>query len=474
MKYDTPKCREHFKCVFEQNPLISLIISPKDGKVMDANTAASKFYGYSKRELTAMNIADLDMLYEETLLQKLEKLVERNEKSAESRLAAFRHRTKAGELKDVEVYCSAIDMLGEKMLYFQIIDISARVQAEKLLKESEEKLKAIVELSPDAIIVCQDFKIIFANSKASKLLASESTELISRSITDFLDDNYISKSILRMDEEALKKRVVSAIPAKAVDTQGRNIDVEISAAAIFYNGQPSVQLVIRDISEDKREIERAVSIQKQGLAKKFPIEEKAKLNYLWIPAKGVSGDFYQLHKINEDLVLGIMGDVSGKGVTAALNVSALKIMFYDALNITTDPVEVLRYINSMVLKHIDDDYIAASCFSINFKEKSITAVGAGISEFIHYKNDNSWRNVFVKGPFLGMFEDSHFGQSVINFEMGDRLLFYTDGLNEIFEEEGCIEQLQSMSSTEFCEAVKRRVSSFSGHIDDCTCIIMDL
>lgn len=441
---------------------------------MEANEAACSFYGYSRECFKGMYISDLNTLSKEQVLEEIGAIIEYTEKFHKAKCNTFRHRLSNGEIKDVEVYSNPIEAFGNKLLYSQILDVSERKKIENQLKEREERLRAILELSPDVIIICQDFKIVFANSKAEKIFGISSKDLISKSIIDFLDDNYTTKSIINMDEVVLKRQITGIIPGKITDINGKVTDVEISVSPAFYKGEYILELVIRDISEDKGEIKKAVNMQRQRLDRIFPIKNKADLNSVWLPAKGVSGDFYKLHKVNEDLVLGIIGDVSGKGITAALHVSALNIMFNCAANVTSDPVEVLQYINAMAVKYIGDDYIAACCFRINFKDRSVYVSAAGINEFIYYKKGSSWRNILVKGPFLGMFENSHFGQSLIYFDEGDKLLFYTDGLNEIFEEEGFIDQLENVSSSEFCMQIEKKVNNFLGQIDDCTCIVLDI
>lgn len=64
-----------------------------------------------------------------------------------------------------------------------------------------------------------------------------------------------------------------------------------------------------------------------------------------MPARTVTGDFFKIYKVNEDLAIGIVGDVSGKGITAALSVLAFFVLFREAILISYDPSEIVKILN---------------------------------------------------------------------------------------------------------------------------------
>ena len=472
--FESDRCKEHFQCIFNNNPLICIFIRPSTGEIVEANTAASSFYGYSREELKKMYITNLNIMNNEQIFSKMKSVLESEEENFKSNFFSFQHRTKSGEIKDVEVYCSKFNLYGEVLLFSQIIDVSLKKRAEKKFKESEERFRSLVELSPNAIVVCRDDRIIFANLNAVRLFkVKDYFEALQKSVLDFVIPDRKDIALSKLKEILMGRAKVHKIEAKMVAKDGRFIEVNIHASYINFKGKDCIQAIIEDVTEEKKDINRALTIQSNSLEKNFPVQDKAHLNYLWVPAKGVSGDFYCFHKINDTKVIGIIGDVSGKGISAALSVSALKVMFHDAVDLTVDPEKILEYLNNVIPSHLQEDFVAACCFAIDFNSRSAEVVGAGISEFIHSKYDGLWEKHFVHGSFLGMFKDSEFERVSIGFCKGDRLFFYTDGLNEIFDRKIIVDEILDMSSEECISNINEIIHNQFSYRDDCTCIAIE-
>ncbi len=257
------------------------------------------------------------------------------------------------------------------------------------------------------------------------------------------------------------------------------LDVEISSSFLVYNGKPAVQSVIRDITERKRELNSAAKIQKQILPKEFPIPDKAKMEALYVPAKTVSGDFYMLHKVNDNLVIGIIGDVSGKGITAALNISAFNVLFHEAVLVSNDPSQIIKEINNKVDIYCRERYIAACCFSLDFENYIAKIVGAGINRFIYQNRKDKYEERIIKGPFLGMFENSVFDEQSIHFHTGDKFYFFTDGLDFIYDDNYIKEKyLKTATMTEivydFNNYLKDTLTNIKGLKDDSTLLAIEI
>ena len=114
---------------------------------------------------------------------------------------------KNGEVIDVLLYAvvetdEAGQMIGASCF---LIDVSERKHVEQALQESEERYRSLVELSPDAIIVVSEGKIVFANPAEARLLgAYSSEELIGKSAKNFLhpeDRATVEKRLRRIVEE---------------------------------------------------------------------------------------------------------------------------------------------------------------------------------------------------------------------------------------------------------------------------------
>ncbi|MCE1189013.1 MAG: PAS domain S-box protein [Ignavibacteria bacterium] len=133
-----------YHAMFERTLAIELLINPTDGKIIDANSAAIVFYGYTSSQLHSMKISDINTISEQEILQEMAAA------AAESRqYFNFKHRLANGTVRDVEVYSNPIEIRGQVLLHSIVHDITER----KRLEEEKSNLTSLVESSPVAISV---------------------------------------------------------------------------------------------------------------------------------------------------------------------------------------------------------------------------------------------------------------------------------------------------------------------------------
>ncbi len=127
--------KRQFKDMFYKHGAVMLLIEPINAKIIDANTAAVNYYGYSFSELKAMKIGDINTLSGKEIIKEMEKALCEKRNYFE-----FKHKLKNGEIRDVEVLSSPI-WTGERKILFSIInDITSKKRAEQQVYK--EKLKA--------------------------------------------------------------------------------------------------------------------------------------------------------------------------------------------------------------------------------------------------------------------------------------------------------------------------------------------
>lgn len=151
-------------------------------------------------------------------------------------------------------------------------EIHERKQIEQFLKESEERYRRLVDLSPDAIVVHQSGKVVYANAATVKLLAATtSNEVIGKSILNIVHPDYhnIMQEGLR---QAFKEgKPTDLLEEKFIRLDGKEIDVEAAKALINYRGKSAIQIVVRDITERKqaedllRRLQKAVETTEVGI-----------------------------------------------------------------------------------------------------------------------------------------------------------------------------------------------------------------
>jgi PAS domain S-box-containing protein len=155
------KSEEKFRNIFQKNVVVKLIIDPENGNIIDANQAASAFYGWPMETLQKMNISQINTLSPEDLKKELEKA-----RTMEKKYFEFGHRKADGSLVDVEVFSSCIKIGNKEFLYSIVHDITDK-------KKAEEKLKLLnraVEASSVSVVITDaEGQINYINPYFTKL-----------------------------------------------------------------------------------------------------------------------------------------------------------------------------------------------------------------------------------------------------------------------------------------------------------------
>lgn len=129
------------------------------------------------------------------------------------------------------------------------IDLTELKKYEEALIQSEEKYKSLVELSPDAIIILENGKIIFINDSGRDLLKAASSDvLIGRKFFDFIHPDF-HNAIIERNRLLKNGEKVSALEEKFIQLDGSVVDVEVSSIPFVYNNKFAIQIIARDITD---------------------------------------------------------------------------------------------------------------------------------------------------------------------------------------------------------------------------------
>jgi len=132
------------------------------------------------------------------------------------------------------------------------LDVTDRKKLEEAVHESEEKYRTIVEMSPDAIVIHQQGKVVYTNPATAKLFRlSNPEELIGTDVLDMIhpDFHMIVRENIQNDLEGIKTPPMEVQVIRADKTLAT---FEGSGRGLLYQGKPAIQVILRDITERKK------------------------------------------------------------------------------------------------------------------------------------------------------------------------------------------------------------------------------
>jgi len=154
------------------------------------------------------------------------------------------------------------------------------------------------------------------------------------------------------------------------------------------------------------------------------------------PARVVGGDFYDIVKKNDGQMLSILGDVSGKGIPAALYAASIQSMFESLSEKSASPINIMHSLNNLIIKRLrEGDFITAVIAFFELEGRSLTIARAGHNWPLYYcSRTRTVSALKPKGQSIGIFSDSMFAENLeetkLHLEPGDVLLLYSDGITE--------------------------------------------
>lgn len=165
---------ERFRRIFEDSATVMLLVEPVSGAIVEANEAAAAYYGYPRERLTRMQVDEINVLPPEQVA------AERARAFQEKRTVLhFRHRLASGEIRDVDVSASRVELGGRELLYSFIQDVTERNRAELKLRDSEGRFRAVFEQAALGIALAGfDGRFLDCNQYFADLTGYTRAELI--------------------------------------------------------------------------------------------------------------------------------------------------------------------------------------------------------------------------------------------------------------------------------------------------------
>ena len=245
-------------------------------------------------------------------------------------------------------------------------------------------------------------------------------------------------------------------------------------------------------NEKKRldhDLEIARDIQRILLPSEAPAIDGFQISGINVPARQVSGDYFDYIQVDQDRLGVAIADVSGKGVPASLIMAICRSVLRAEAARNPSPADVLRKVNRQLYPDIKEDmFISMAYLILGHQQDGVTLARAGHDAPLWYKRQ-SQTVMPVKSPgmVVGIDSGSVFDRLTVDFavplERNDCLVLYTDGVTETLNSEedefGVDRMMQSVraSANDSAQAIVKRiiedVREFTGSVpqnDDMTLI----
>ena len=152
------------------------------------------------------------------------------------------------------------------------------------------------------------------------------------------------------------------------------------------------------------------------------------------PALEVGGDYFDYVSRDGQCYM-LIGDVSGKGVPAALIMSIVRALIHTYLEFETSPVRILRSVNRNISADLDPEmFVTMSSIQLDPKQNKLLVARAGHEPVMVVHENGDVENLSPPGTALGMLEvadfDSMIEESACGLQENDTVLLYTDGITE--------------------------------------------
>jgi len=342
-----------------------------------------------------------------------------------------------------------------KTLFFEIDqtnhalsqEINERKKADIELRESEERYRALMMQSRDAIFLLdlETLEGVEANPKFEQMTRYHLSKETPVHVFDIIDDSQIHV-MQSLDELHVTGSLPPAVQ-KIKTKDGRTVLVERTASLIKV-GTCNYQLTtLRDVTKEmerQRGMQRDIALAAQVQRALLPTVPRSKyfhIETLFRPRSFVSGDMYHWEWRDDDKVLrGYLIDITGHGLATALQTAAVNVLLHEVMDLPSSMSvsEQLSWLNQRIPQYIDEaSFVAAIAFEVDFSVGELRYAAAGITDFLF----NAMR-ISCHGLFLGINDNEPYETKKIPFSAGDSVCFMTDGISDVLTSEQAWDKIQ--------------------------------
>lgn len=228
----------------------------------------------------------------------------------------------------------------------------------------------------------------------------------------------------------------------------------------------------------QRDLTTATRIQQSLLPKTFPpFPNRPEIDIYaeMLTAKEVGGDFYDFYFIDEDRLAFAVGDVSGKGIPAAIYMAVSRTLLKAIAFQIVNPGEVLRKLNTLLIPESDSSTFVTIFYGVmNIHSGEVQFSNGGHNLPYHVRAGGEIEQLPMSdGMFLGKFPHTDFETKRLHLARGDSLFVYTDGVSEAmdsemnqYQEERLEKYLKTTGGSAIQDLVRGSIADLKKHTRD--------
>ena len=342
-------------------------------------------------------------------------------------------------------------------------DITERKRAEKVLAAKEAQLRVALDNMSGGMMLCdRDLNYVLYNSKYSELFEfPDGLFKVGKSIRDELRFQADRGDYGPGDKDELIEQVVATYQSgeavsydRAIAGTGRTLQVHLAptpeggTAVIATDiterkrAEEALQEAYgiikdqRDRMEDELNIGREIQMSMIPLTfPPFPDHDEFSVFAALEPALEVGGDFYDFYFIDEERFCFCIGDVSGKGVPAALFMAVAKTLIKSRAADDRSTASILTHVNDeLSVDNFNCMFVTIFSGILNIRTGELLYTNAGHNPPYLKRRDGTLQPLDQRhGPVIGAVEGIVYAEGRDTMESGDLLLLYTDGVTEAMD-----------------------------------------
>ena len=238
------------------------------------------------------------------------------------------------------------------------------------------------------------------------------------------------------------------------------------------------------LQQQEEELKRAREIQEMLLPNVLPQLAGVQISGAWQPAREVGGDYFDVIALDEKRLGICIGDVAGKGISAALLMANLQASFRAFATADASPQAVCTKLNKFLSANLASEKFVTFFYAIlDADQRTMIYENAGHCPGLLIRGNGAAELLRGHGAVLGVLPDWIYQDSIVQLERGDKLLLATDGVTEAentrleeFGEQRLLEAARACngSALDTQRAVMQQVTAYCGgnFRDDATMLVL--